>query len=254
MLETSAILLTTFILLVAVLYSSVGHGGASGYLAVMALLSVAPELMRPAALVMNVLVAGIGTVHFARAGHFSWRLLWPFALCAIPAAAAGGAITLPPNIYRPVLGAILLFSAARLALTPPARAEEAGARPVIRNTLPVALVVGGLLGFLAGLTGTGGGIFLSPLLLFLRWADPKRTGATSAGFILLNSMAGLVGYFGAGREPPPEFYTWVVPWAGAAGVGGLIGSYLGARRLRSVWLCRLLSVVLLVAGVKLILG
>lgn len=252
--DSSAILLTTLILLVAVLYSSVGHGGASGYLAVMALLSVGPELMRPAALVMNVLVAGIGTVHFARAGHLSWRLLWPFAVCAIPAAAAGGALMLPPSAYRPILGAILLISAARLMMIPSARAEEPGSKPVIRNTIPTALVVGGLLGFLAGLTGTGGGIFLSPVLLFLRWADPKRTGATSAAFILLNSLSGLVGYFGAGREPPAEFYAWVGPWAGAAAVGGMIGSYLGARRLRSVWLCRLLSVVLVLAGVKLFLG
>lgn len=254
MLTSTAIALTLCFLAVAVLYSSVGHGGASGYLAAMTLLSIDTPLMRPVALTLNVLVASIGAYQFYRAGHFRLALFWPFALASIPAAAIGGAVTLPAHVYRPILGAVLLFSAWRLAVTASPRQSDAD-KPLPRDPAPpapaLALAVGGALGLLSGLTGTGGGIFLSPLLLLARWADAKQTAAVSAAFILVNSIAGLFGYFS--RHAPPEgLFPWIGPWALVAVAGGTLGSYLGARRLPSPTLKRLLAAVLLVAGVKLI--
>lgn len=238
--ETGA--LAAAVLVVAALYSTVGHGGASGYLAVMALFGLAPGTMRPAALVLNLFVAGLGVYHFARAGWFSWRLLWPFAVTSIPAAAVGGAISLPGPIYRRIVGVVLLWAAWHLFRTA-ARAPEPGARP---PRLAVALGVGALLGLLAGLTGVGGGIFLSPLLLAVGWAGAKETAAVSAAFILANSVAGLGGFVASGGAIPGGIGAWVV----AAAAGGFVGSRLGARRLGGVTIRRLLAVVLLVAAIK----
>jgi len=267
----TATILGVLILVVALLYSSVGHGGASGYLAAMALLGVAPEVMRPTALMLNVLVASIATVQFARAGYFRWRLLWPFAVASIPAAAVGGAIHLPGEVYRPVIGAVLLFSAWRLTSPRLARggnvdageAGEAGGgggggeegQPARPPALGVALGVGLALGLLAGLSGTGGGIFLSPIILLCGWGTVKQTAAASSAFILVNSIAGLVGLWTSnkgGGGVPVEVYTWLLPWGAAAVVGGLIGSQLGARWLGARALRLLLAAVLVVAGVKLI--
>ena len=156
----------TLIFAAALLYSAVGHGGASGYLAVMALLDTAPAQMRPIALILNVAVAVIGTIQFVRAGYFRWGLFWPFALGSIPTAFLGGRITLPGNWYRIVVGVVLLLSALRFAIT--LRAPDESRRKV---RLPVALAIGAALGFLAGLTGVGGGIFLSPVLLIAGWAN-----------------------------------------------------------------------------------
>lgn len=256
MLTSTAIALALCFLTVAILYSSVGHGGASGYLAVMTLLAIDTPLMRPVALCLNVLVASIATVQFYRAGHFKLALCCPFALASIPAAALGGAVTLPAHIYRPIIGVVLLFSAWRLAATSfkPRPKPDAPAAPMHQPTpppRPVALGVGAALGLLSGLTGTGGGIFLSPLLLLAGWADAKRTAAVSAAFILVNSISGLAGYFSK-HEPPEGLYPWIVPWGLVAIVGGAVGSSLGARRLPSPILKRLLAVVLLVAGLKLV--
>jgi uncharacterized protein len=236
---------TLLIFLAALLYSAVGHAGASGYLAVMSLLGTAPAIMRPTALLLNVAVAAIGTVQFARAGYFRWSLFWPFALGSIPAAYVGGRITLPGSMYRVVVGVVLLLSAVRFVVT--LRAPDEVKRSI---PLPLALVIGAALGFLAGLTGVGGGIFLSPVLLLAGWAALRTTAATSVAFILANSVAGLMAKpaaLAAVRDIAPM-------WAIAAVVGGLLGSWLGSRRLPSPALRGVLAVVLLAAGMKLILS
>ena len=176
------------IFIAALLYSAVGHAGASGYLAVMAFLGTPPATMRPTALLLNLLVATIGTVQFARAGFFRWSLFWPFALSSIPAAYLGGRLSLPGTAYRVVVGVVLALSAARFVIT--LRTPDRVTRHV---SVPAALVIGAALGLLAGLTGVGGGIFLSPVLLLAGWADLRTTAATSVTFILANSAAGLLG-------------------------------------------------------------
>ncbi len=243
MIESAFPLLGLLIFLAAVLYSSVGHAGASGYLAAMALLSIEPEVMRPTALVLNIMVACIATWRFARSGFFAWNLFWPFALASIPFAMIGGAFTLPTNHFKSLIGIILIISALRLLLAAVPR-EEA-----LRRASPAAsLSVGALLGLLAGLTGTGGGIFLSPLLLFMRWATAKSVAAVSAAFILVNSAAGLIGFASQGGQIPNS--VW--PLGASAVAGGLIGSYLGSTRLENRSLRRLLGVVLILAGTKLL--
>lgn len=227
----------------ALLYSAVGHAGASGYLAVMAFLGTAPSEMRPTALVLNLLVATIGTAQFARAGHFRWPLFWPFALGSIPAAFIGGRLALSGNWYRAVVGVVLLLSAVRfmVVLRAPDHVRQAPPRPI-------AFAAGCALGLLAGLTGVGGGIFLSPLLLMMGWADLRTTAATSAAFILVNSAAGLLGQWAQIGALPTDAVAWGV----AAVCGGLIGSYLGSRRMGGAALRGTLAAVLVLAGVKLL--
>lgn len=238
--------LPVLIFIAAVLYSSVGHAGATGYLAAMSLLGVPPAVMRPAALLMNILVAHIGAVRFYRAGYFSWSLFWPFAVTSAPCAFAGGTLLLPGWVYRPLVGVLLLFAAYRLA-----RGPSAAPRPLAAAPLPIgwALVVGAGLGLLAGLIGIGGGIFLSPLLVPLGWASPRQAAAVSAAFILVNSAAGLAGHVSAVSSLPPVAGVWAL----AAVAGGLLGSHLGARRLGDRALARILALVLMIAAVKLIL-
>jgi hypothetical protein len=195
-------LLAAAVLLVAFLYSSVGHAGASGYIATMSLFSLAPGVIKPSALLLNILVASIGAWQFWRAGHFSWRLFWPFALLSIPAAFLGGYINLPTHIFKAAVGLVLWFSAARFLLRP-------GDDAVLHEpSRPAALSVGAGLGLLSGLTGTGGGIFLTPLLLLMRWARTKTAAAVSALFILVNSASGLLGNLASTRRlPPPRVHT-----------------------------------------------
>ncbi|MEN9579952.1 MAG: hypothetical protein RJA70_2961 [Pseudomonadota bacterium] len=238
----SLAMLTLGIFVVAFLYSSVGHAGASGYIAVMSLLSVAPTAIKPTALTLNILVACIGAFQFWRAGHFSWRLFWPFALLSVPLAFLGGYINLPTHTFKVLLGAILLYSAARFLLRPPPEQDATEPRRL------VALLSGGGIGLLSGLTGTGGGIFLTPLLLFMHWAKTKPAAAVSALFILVNSIAGLLGYFSSTKQFPAFALVLVV----AAGIGGTLGSYFGSRRFDPVVIKRFLAVVLLIAGTKLI--
>ncbi len=269
-----AYLLALLILAAAMLYSSVGHAGASGYLAAMALFGLAPEVMKPTALVLNIFVASIGTYRFARVGCFDWRLWWPFAALAVPLAFVGGAVTLPGHIYKQIVGAVLLVAAANLLLrrqsTPanasnnpvetsgsPARLADAQRVQPRRPPIWLSLICGGALGMLAGLTGTGGGIFLSPLLILTGWADPRRTAGVSAAFILANSVAGLAGQLVGVQGGSPLAGLRALPheivvWAPAAVAGGLIGSYFGARRLGNPTIRRLLAIVLVIAGVKMI--
>ena len=224
------------------LYSSVGHGGASGYLAAMALFGVSAPFMKPAALAMNIVVAGLVFARLWRAGFFNARLFWPFALGSVPLAFLGGAIQLHERAYQYLVAVALLVAAWRLLLTshePPTReAPRSGA----------ALPVGAGLGFVSGLTGVGGGIFLSPLLLFLRWANMRTTAAISAAFILVNSVAGLAGLITTGVSLPRG-----LPWMTLAALGGaLVGSELAVRRLAPVRLRQLLGVVLVIAAVKMV--
>ena len=235
-------LLTLGILLIAFLYSSVGHAGASGYIAVMSLFALAPAVIKPTALILNILVASIATWQFYRAGHFSWRLFWPFALLAIPMAFLGGYVNLPTHAFKVLVGIVLLLSALRFFWRP---TEDVVARDPSR---PVAISLGAGLGLLAGLTGTGGGIFLTPLLLLMRWARAKSAAAVSALFILVNSASGLLGNLSSTKSFPSLALILVV----AAVVGGAAGSYLGSQRLPHTAIKRLLAVVLLIAGTKLI--
>lgn len=237
------LLLTAGVFVIALLYSSVGHAGASGYIAVMSLLSLAPTEIKPMALALNVLVASLASLQFWRAGHFSWRLFWPFAILSVPFAFLGGYLNLPTPVFKVIIGIVLLVSAVQFLVRPPAESES---RPPAK---PLAMGVGAGLGLLSGLTGTGGGIFLTPLLIFLRWARTKTAAATSALFILLNSIAGLLGNFSA-TQSFPEFGVSLLV---AAAIGGLIGSYLGSRRFDPTVIKKLLAVVLVIAGTKLIL-
>jgi uncharacterized membrane protein YfcA len=234
--------LLALIFAAATLYSSVGHGGASGYLAAMALVGLSPLLMKPAALAMNIAVAGLVFVRLARAGHFDWRLFLPFALGSIPLAYVGGAWSLTNSSYQIIVGAALLIAAARLFIA------QHDTEPRRRPPLWAALAIGAALGLLSGLTGVGGGIYLSPLLLFLRWTSMRSNAALAAAFILVNSIAGLAGYTLSG-QPWPDGLPWLML---AALLGGVIGSELAVRRLAPVQLKKLLGVVLVIAGAKMI--
>lgn len=236
------ILLSLAILVVAFLYSSVGHAGASGYIAVLTLFGLAPGMIKPAALVLNILVAFMGTWQFWRAGHFSWRLFWPFAVLAIPMAFLGGYTNLPAHAFKVLVGIVLLLSAALFLFRP---ANDTVDREPKRI---VAIPTGGALGLLAGLTGTGGGIFLTPLLLLMRWARTKTVAATSALFILVNSIAGLLGNLSSTRNLP----TFAFVLVGAAAIGGTAGSYFGSWQFNHIVIKRLLAVVLTIAGAKLV--
>lgn len=230
----------------AILYSAVGHAGASGYLAVMALAGLGADVMKPSALVLNLLVGGIALARFSRAGHFSWDLLWPFALGSVPLAFVGGAITLPGHWYKQLVGVVLLIASFRLIAE-----RRHGAETSTHDRPPTLAAIGSgaAIGLLSGLTGTGGGIFLSPLLLFTGWSGTRESGGVSAAFILLNSSAGLLGNLVSVRALPPAIWSW----AAVALVGGVIGSELGSRRVATVTFRRLLGLVLLIAGLKLVL-
>ena len=230
------------ILAVALLYSSVGHAGASGYIAVMTLFGIAPGVVKPTALVLNVLVATIASIQYWRAGHFSWSLFWPFGVLSVPLAFVGGFFNLPVPWFQVLVGVVLLLSALRFLTSP---APDGEVRAPRRG---VAIGVGGSLGLLAGLTGTGGGIFLTPLVLLLRWARTKSAAAVSAVFILVNSTAGLAGNLLATHTMP----TVAGALAATAILGGTLGSYFGSRRFDPVVVKRLLAIVLTIAGLKLV--
>lgn len=241
--ETADFALALAIMVGAALYSSVGHAGASAYIAIMALAGVAPEVMRPTALTLNVIVASLASFRFVRAGLFRWRVLWPFLITAVPMAFVGGGIVLPSELYRPIVGVVLWLSAIRLFLPQRLRAETDSHDPPIAP----ALIAGAAIGLLSGLTGTGGGIFLSPILLFFAWCPPKTASGIAAVFILCNSLAGLAGNVSALGNLPPTLPLLAV----GAIAGGLIGTTLGIR-LSTRFVTRSLAVVLVVAGAKMI--
>ena len=241
----SIVTLATLIFAVALLFSSVGHAGASGYLAAMALFGLAPAVMKPTALTLNVLVAIIATVKYYRAGCFSWSLFWPFALASIPCAYVGGLLSLPDVAYKPLVGAVLLYAAWRSLR----EADRPSVTEIKPPPLAIAVVLGGGLGFLSGLLGVGGGIFLSPLLIFMGWAETRLVSGVAAAFILVNSAAGLLGVVSTSPVLPVALPVWAV----AAVIGGTIGSEYGSRRLGNSAIKRLLAIVLAVAGFKMII-
>jgi uncharacterized membrane protein YfcA len=241
--DQTILLLTLAIAAAATLYSSVGHGGASAYFALMALAGLAPEEVRPAALVLNILVAGLGAWRFVRAGRFDWHVFWPFAVAAIPAAFFTGRIEVPEEVYRPLLAAALAAAAIRYLFWPTIDAIKPSAAP----TPVIALPAGAALGALAGLTGIGGGVYLSPLLVFAGWADPQRATGIAACFIVVNSIAGL-----AGRTSSLAALPAYLPWfAGAALVGALIGTTWSLKGLDRRGVLRVLGVVLGIAAAAL---
>jgi len=240
-------LLAAGMLVAAFGYASVGHGGASAYIAAMALAGIAPAEMRPVALLLNVLVSSLATYKFWRAGHFRWRLFWPFAAVSIPLAYVGGAITLPGQAYKILVGAVLLYAAWQLWRSGRSADEM---RALREPPLAWAMLIGAAMGLLAGLTGVGGGIFLSPLLLMLGWAGTKQTSAVAAPFILVNSIAGLAAIAVAQSAALPV-YVWIL--APAVIIGGWLGAEYGSRRFANSVVRRVLAVVLALAGAKMFL-
>lgn len=238
-------LLALLVFAAALLYSTVGHAGASGYIAAMSLLGVAPVVMRPTALVLNIAVAAIATLKFARAGYFSWALFWPFAITSIPAAFIGGRLGLPDRAYKIAVGLVLLYAAGWLFYG----ARRADRTDTHRPPVWLSLLVGALLGLLSGLTGVGGGIFLSPLLLLMRWAGTKQASAVAAPFILVNSISGLLGAWSSLESA----HAGLAIWLPAVIIGGWLGAEYGSRRLAIPLLRQCLAVVLVVAGLKLAL-
>lgn len=238
------ILLAGIFFLIATLYGAVGLGGGSGYLAVMGIVGVPPEIMRPTALALNILVASIGTWKYVRAGHFSARLFWPIAAASIPFAFIGGRYTLPGELYRPIVGVTLLYAAYRLwrSSTGPKSA------PQIKANLPVwiTLIAGAAIGLISGLIGMGGGILLGPLLLLTGWADTRQAMGITAAFVLANSLAGLAGRLSTVPELPPSIFFWLL----VVGIGGWLGAEYGSKRLNPQLLRRLLALLLLAGAAR----
>lgn len=239
----SELLIPLAILVIAFLYASVGHGGASGYLALLAILGYTQDVTRPSALLLNLLVSTLAFIQFARAGHFRFALFWPFAVTSIPMSYLGAGIHVDPTWYTRILAICLLIAVARLLGLFGERTDAA--RPL---HLPTALLIGACIGFLSGLIGIGGGILLSPLLLLLRWCTTKESAAVSALFIFVNSASGMVRTWDGGAWLTPDVSTWL----GAALVGGVVGSTIGAQRLSDARLRQVLGAVLLFASVKLL--
>ena len=241
--ELHTIILAACIFLGSALYTSVGHAGASAYIALMALFGMAPAVMRPTALALNILVASFTSFRYLYVGLFRWRTLWPFLIWALPFAMIGGAVQLPGRFYRPLVGTILIVAGVRF-LWP----KESTTNQELRDP-PIAagIVLGVLVGLLSGLTGTGGGIFLSPLLLFAGWSDTRTASGVAAVFILCNSIAGLLGNVGIVKALPADLPIY----AAAVLLGAMIGTTLGIRFAVPAIL-KALGAVLIIAGAKLI--
>ena len=228
----------------AALFTSVGHGGASAYIALMALFGLAPGVIRPTALALNVLVTSFSSLRYYQAGLFNWRTLWPVLLGAIPMAFIGGGIQLPGNFYKPLVGVVLLIAAVRLLMP-----QELKSTLTPRD-IPVGwgVACGLAIGFLAGLTGTGGGIFLSPILLFMGWSETRTASGVTSVFILCNSLAGLAGNYASLGALPSQLWLFVP----AVLIGAAFGTRLGISTLAKRGILRALGVVLVIAGFKLI--
>ncbi len=241
----SLILLLLFLLIVSFLYSSVGHGGASGYLAVMAIMGVAPAIMKSSALVMNLAVSLISFIGFYRAGFFKWKLFWPFAIASIPMAFVGGMMTLSDGVYKKILAVCLLIAIARLLY----QFKDDESQKAQTVPLSMSLISGGAIGLISGMIGIGGGILLSPLILLMRWATLKQTAAVSALFIFVNSFSGLIGQLqNRGIQLTENMFSAI----GVTIVGGLLGSYFGSTKFNVTTLRFLLALGLLIASAKLL--
>lgn len=240
------VLIITLFFGVAFLYASVGHGGASGYLALMALLGIAPYMMKSSGLMLNIMVSGVSFLMFYKSGYFRWKLFWPFAITSIPASFLGAMIVVDSLYYKRILGVLLIFPVLRLlGFFGKSQQEDQKKELFIIS----ALVFGAAIGAISGMIGIGGGIILSPLLLVFRWATIKESAAVSALFILCNSVSGFAGVLYQGLELPDE----VLGWLAAALLGGLAGSYYGSRTGQYVSLKYILAIVLIIASSKLIM-
>lgn len=242
MTELFGLLLALFI--VSFLYSSIGHGGASGYIAVLTVLSWSTEVIRPAALVLNIVVAGISFIQYYRQGHFNWKLFYPFAITSVPFAYLGTFVELDATWYKRIVGACLILAVLRILGLFKSK-EHASTRDA---SLVLSLLIGACLGFLSGMIGIGGGIILSPLILIFSWGNLKQTAAVSALFIVVNSMAGILGLLNQRITWPAEIINWTVVVA----IGGLLGAYWGSKKANSVALKNVLAAVLFFASLKLI--
>lgn len=239
----SLILFYILLFLVAFLYSSVGHGGASGYLALMAIFSIAPEVMKPTALLLNLFVSLTSFIQFYRGKHFKWKIFLPFAIASIPLSFIGGMVHVDGTIYKKILGILLLIPIIRFLFFSNIKVDETR-----KANIGLSLVVGAFIGFLSGLIGIGGGIILSPILLLLKWTDQKQTAAISALFIFVNSLSGLAGQLTKGISFSADMFTYV----GIAFVGGLLGAYFGALKFKQTVLQYVLASVLMLACYKLL--
>lgn len=240
--ETSWIFIF-LLFVVAFLYSSVGHGGASGYLALMALFGIAPSVMKSSALIMNILVSLIAFYEYYKGGHFRWKLFLPFAIASVPASFIGAYVTLDALLYKKILGVILIFPILRLfGVFGKGNESEKEINPVL------AFVIGALIGLLSGMIGIGGGIILSPVILLLHWGNMKQTAAVSALFIFVNSIAGLTALFSKGIVIEHPVYLWIAVTL----MGGFLGAYFGSRKLNNPVLKKILSMVLIIASIKLL--
>lgn len=243
MFETADWLLAGAMFVGAALYTSVGHAGASAYIALMALFGVATPVMRPTALTLNIVAATFASFRYFHAGMFRWRTVWPFLIGSVPLAFVGGAIQIPGEYYRPIVAVVLFIGAARLLWPGELKANLEPRDPPVW----LAALCGAGIGLLSGLTGTGGGIFLSPLLLFAGWAATKQSIGVAAVFILANSVAGLLGNIAIVQALPPSLPLF----ASAVLLGAVVGTTVGIR-LSGPGILKALGVVLVIAGLKLI--
>jgi uncharacterized membrane protein YfcA len=237
------ILFYILLFLVAFLYSSVGHGGASGYLALMALFSVTPEVMKPTALLLNLFVSLTSFIQFYRGKHFNWKLFLPFAITSVPMAYLGGMMALTDDVYKKILGILLLIPIIRFLFFANIKIDE-----IKKPNVTLSLLIGAAIGILSGLIGIGGGIILSPILLLLKWADMKQTAAISALFIFVNSLSGLAGQLQKGITFSADMYAYVA----VAFAGGICGAYFGSLKFKQNILQYLLAIVLVIASYKLL--
>lgn len=235
------IVFISFILITAFLYSSVGHGGASGYLALMALFSIAPEYMKSSALLMNLFVSAIAFFSYYQSGYFRWKIFLPFALSSMPMAFFGAKLIIDPQIYKFILGILLLIGAGRILYKPKEKYE------IRKSSFVLSFAIGAVMGFFSGMIGIGGGVILSPLLLILKWTNVKETAAISALFIFVNSATGLAGNWNNGFVLPNEIFIWI--FAGI--IGAIAGSYVGSKKFSVVWTKYILAIILIMASIKL---
>jgi uncharacterized protein len=239
----SIFLFYVLLFVVAFLYASVGHGGASGYLALMAIFSIAPDIMKPTALLLNLFVSLTSFIQFYRGQHFKWKIFLPFAIASVPMAYIGGLITLEGNIYKKILGVLLLIPVVRFLFFANIPDSE-----LKKSNIPLSLFIGAAIGFLSGVIGIGGGIILSPVLLLLKWTNQKQTAAISALFIFVNSIAGLLGQLKKGIKFSPDMVTYVA----IAFAAGILGAYFGSLKFKQTILKNVLAIVLLLAAFKLL--